>query len=197
MFKTCCKFSTSASYLLHQQSLDTEVVEVLHCYRIRCLTSQQHQKLYWLLGADMKWLFTCKTLHNSEIWFGRLTNPGFDSDSDTPYWWLYCITRQVLNAFQQHCKYCHIVSHVSCLTLQQNKKVKISHAILLNKSKSDLIFKFWAKYSLNSFLPPCLTWGGSIDSFIAFFGYIKVNTLVNSEIYRAICCQQNQVNQKS
>lgn len=100
-------------------------------------------------------------------------------------------------SFQQHCKHCH--SHVLLFTLQQNKNGKISHVILINRCKSDLIFKFWAKYSLNSFLPPpCLTWDGSIDSFTAFFGYVKVNnTLENSDIYKAVCCQQKQVNQKS
>lgn len=37
-----------------------------------------------------------------------------------------------------------------------------------------------------------------MDSFIAFFGCIEVNnTLVNTESYRAICCQQKEVNQKS
>lgn len=37
-----------------------------------------------------------------------------------------------------------------------------------------------------------------MDSFIAFFGCIEVNnTLENTESYRAICCQQKEVNQKS
>lgn len=37
-----------------------------------------------------------------------------------------------------------------------------------------------------------------MDSFIAFFGCIEVNnTLENTESYRAICCQQKEINQKS
>lgn len=41
-------------------------------------------KIIMAFRRDMNWFFTCKTLHNTQIWFVRLTNPGIDSDSDIP-----------------------------------------------------------------------------------------------------------------
>lgn len=63
-----------------------------------------------------------------------------------------------MNAFQQHHKHCNNC-HVSLFTAQENKDVKILHAILLHKHKSNLMFLHLehSNYSLNSFFPPCLT----------------------------------------
>lgn len=55
-----------------------------------------------------------------------------------------------MNAFQQHHKHCNNC-HVSLFTAWENKDVKILHAILLHKHKSNLTFLHLehSNYSLN------------------------------------------------